>query len=385
MPMDFDPASRRERLEDWRDRLLANPRFQRWASGFPLTRGIARSRQKQLFDICAGFVHAQVMDACVRLHLFEALARRPHTTQELAEFMALTEPAADRLLRAAAGLNLARRRSGGRWGLGSLGAALVGNPGVAAMVRHHSMLYQDLADPVALLRGEAPPTKLATFWPYAGRRNDDVPPEGVAAYSALMSASQHLVAEDLLDAWPLSDRGCVLDVGGGDGSFLVEVARSAPDTRLMLFDLPAVADLARDRFAAERLDNRAQAVGGDVLRDPLPEGADVATLIRVLHDHEDAAALEILKAIRRVLPPKGVLLVAEPMSGTRGGESIADSYFGFYLLSMGSGRCRTAEELEALIQRAGFTLVREVPMRRPLMARLLVAQGLSPERDVNQT
>ena len=39
--------------------------------------------------------------------------------------------------------------------LGPLGAAMVGNPGVAAMVEHHALLYADLADPVALLRGAA--------------------------------------------------------------------------------------------------------------------------------------------------------------------------------------------------------------------------------------
>ena len=43
--------------------------------------------------------------------------------------------------------------------------ALVGNAAVAAMVEHHALLYADLADPVALLRGGAP-TRLAAYWPY---------------------------------------------------------------------------------------------------------------------------------------------------------------------------------------------------------------------------
>ena len=46
------------------------------------------------------------------------------------------------------------------------------------------------------------------------------------------------------------------------------------------------------------------------------------------------------------------------MSGTAGAEPIADAYFGFYLLAMGTGRPRTAEELAALLATAGFSRVR---------------------------
>ena len=62
-------------------------------------------------------------------------------------------------------------RSGGRYGLGPLGAPLVGNPAVAAMVEHHAVLYADLRDPVALLRGEGDAPALSRYWAYAdGRR-----------------------------------------------------------------------------------------------------------------------------------------------------------------------------------------------------------------------
>jgi demethylspheroidene O-methyltransferase len=38
--------------------------------------------------------------------------------------------------------------------LGSLGAAVVGEPGIRAMVEHNATFYADLADPVALLKGK---------------------------------------------------------------------------------------------------------------------------------------------------------------------------------------------------------------------------------------
>ena len=55
-------------------------------------------------------------------------------------------------------------------GSGRLGAAMLGAPGVVAMIEHHAMLYADLRDPVALLRGEQPETGIGSLWPYAAGR-----------------------------------------------------------------------------------------------------------------------------------------------------------------------------------------------------------------------
>ena len=46
----------------------------------------------------------------------------------------------------------------------------MGNPGVVAMIEHHAMLYGDLKDPIALLRGDVGAGQLAAYWPYAGNR-----------------------------------------------------------------------------------------------------------------------------------------------------------------------------------------------------------------------
>ena len=85
----------------------------------------------------------------------------------------------------------------------------------------------------------------------------------------------------------------------------------------------------------------------------MPQGADIVSLIRVIHDHDDAAALTILRAARQALPPGGTLLLAEPMADTRGAEPVG-AYFNFYLLAMGSGRPRRAEELDVHDARGGF-------------------------------
>lgn len=371
------PAAWSERWLAWRNRLVANPRFQRWAAGFPLTRGIARRNTRALFDLCAGFVYAQVLTACIRLDLFAILAGGPMSVDALARRLDLPPDNARRLLRAAESLGLVRALKGGRFGLADLGAALIGNPGIAAMVEHHALLYADLADPVRLLRGEAQPTRLSGYWPYASATAAD--PAAYARYSALMGASQAMIAEDVLEACDLSGGRHLMDVGGGEGMFLQAVAGRHAHLALTLFDLPAVAERAAARLAGAGLERRIACRGGD-FHAGLPVGADAITLVRIVHDHDDRPAQALLAAAHAALPPGGRLILAEPMAGTPGAEPVGDAYFGLYLLAMGSGRPRRAEELRALLREAGFDTINERMTRRPLLARVLVAQKPCPRK-----
>lgn len=364
-----------DRLRDAADKLLSSPRFHHWAAAFPLTRWKARREARALFDLCGGFVYSQVLLACVRTDLFRLLAEGPQDAGKIALRIGMSEAGAARLLDAAVALRLAARRSGGRYGIGMLGTAMVANPGIAAMVEHHGRIYRDFEDPVALLRGLSARTALSQYWPYAGNEQASALESGrISDYTALMAASQPMVASEVLDAYPVAAHRCLLDIGGGDGSFLAAVAARAPDLKLQLFDLPAVADRARMRFEAAGLAGRATAFGGSFQSGPLPVGADLMSLVRVLHDHDDEEVMGLLRAIRRALPPDGTLLIAEQMSDVPGAEPVGDAYFGFYLMAMGRGRPRSEARLTEMLRAAGFCQIGLIPTRIPLQTCVIVAR-----------
>jgi demethylspheroidene O-methyltransferase len=360
----------------WRDRILANPGFQRWAAAFPLTRPIALRRSRQVFDLCAGFVYSQTVLALVRLDLFTHLAHGPVSPEELAEHTGIPRERLSRLLGAGVALRLLRRTRSGRVALGPLGAPLVGNDALAHLVEHNVLLYHDLADPLELLRDDSHRTSLLNrYWAYAhaadARALDS---RQVGPYSALMAASQPMVAREVLDAVSFRGFQSVLDVGGGEGAFLEAVGRRHPHLRMTLFDLPAVAERGRDRllrhFPPERIGIR----GGDFFRDPLPGGHDVVTLVRILHDHDDDAVLRILEAVRDALPPGGTLVVAEPLAGVRGAETVGAAYFALYLLAMGQGRPRAPGEYRQFLERAGFRQIRIPRPRSPVLTGVIQAR-----------
>jgi demethylspheroidene O-methyltransferase len=369
------PRLWQDRFVAWRNALVAKPAFQRWAAGFFLTRPIAHKSADNLFNLVAGFVYSQVLVACVQLKLPQLLASGPKTTDALAFAMDLPPASASRLLRAAAALNIVEGAGPNRFALGMQGAALLGNGGLTDMIAHHALLYADMADPVALLRNGGGQGRLAEFWPYAAYNNPSrTQSDAITPYSALMAATQPMVAADILHAYPLQKHRILLDVGGGEGAFACTVAQSAPDLTVQVFDLPAVAARARARFEAEGLNMRSQAFGGDFLQSPLPRGADIVSLVRILHDHDDEVVMSILRAVHAILPPDGVLMIAEPMSGAPARDPMAEAYFGFYLLAMGRGRARRPAELLDMVRAAGFSSARMVPTRTPMLVRVMIAR-----------
>ncbi len=365
----------RERWLRWRNRRLADPAFQRWAAAFPLTRGLATKKAAALFDVTAGFVYSQTLVAAVELNLFELLREGARDAAEVARCCEIPEESALTLLRAGAALSLFEDVGEGRFSLGEGGAALLGNPGVVAMIAHHAAFYRDLAEPVRLLRERPKDTALAHYWRYpVVEDRDRLKGEDVRNYTSLMAASQSFIAEDVLGAFPFGRYRRLLDIGGGAGAFLSAALKRHPKLEGALFDLPAVTEIARGALEQAGLGARVRITSGDFFRDSLPKGADLATLVRVIHDHDDDKALVLLKAAFAALRPSGTLVIAEPMAGTEGARAMGDAYFGLYLLAMGSGRPRSAAEIAALLRAAGFRSAQLRPTSRPLLVTVLVAR-----------
>ena len=362
------------RMRGWTARLIASQKFQKWAAAFAPTRGIVRREGEALFDLLSGFCQSQILMALVQFDIPQMLLAGPLTVDELAARCDVPPPRMVILMRAAEALKLVKQKRGGRFVLARRGAALVGVPGLAAMIKHHDILYRDLADPAAFFRGETK-TELADFWPYVF--GGDMDPQVADTYSDLMAQSQELVADDTLRTLDFSGVTTLLDIGGGSGAFLEKVGRAYPALNLMLFDLPAVAPAAAPRFAAAGMAARARIEGGSFTSDPIPHGADGISLVRVLYDHSDTTVAALLAKCHAALPDGGRLYISEPMSGGAAPERAGDVYFALYTLAMQTGKARSVAEISALCKGAGFDVVQSPTPFRPFVTRCLMARKIS--------
>ncbi len=351
-----------------RNRILGSAAFQRWASRTPIIRGVARRRAAAQFDLIAGFIYSQILTAFVSAGLIEFLNGHPRSFEEVAKFAGLSADATDRLLRAGQSLQIAESPQDGLWTLGVAGAPLSANEGAMAMIRHHHLLYSDLADPLALLtKDRREETALSAYWTYASKDDSKA---GATGYSALMAATQPMVSQQILDAYDFSAHRRMLDIGGGSGAFAAAIAAAVPNLQLGIFDFPDVIAEARKRIAGS---GSIEFHSGSFKDGPLPGGYDLVTVVRILHDHDDAVVEALLAKVYAALPAGGRLLIVEPMADSTHAERMGDAYFGLYLWAMGSGRPRSANESRQMLARAGFATVKTVKTALPIITSALVA------------
>jgi demethylspheroidene O-methyltransferase len=351
-----------------RNAILGSAKFQQWASRTPIIRGIARRRAAAQFDLIAGFIYSQILVAFVNTGLIEFLNGHLRSFGDIAAHTGLSPDATDRLLKAGLSLQIAESPQVGLWTLGEAGAPLSANQGAMAMIRHHHLLYADLADPLALLAGDRrEETHLSAYWTYASKDDSKA---GATGYSALMAATQPMVSQQIIDAYDFGAHQRMLDIGGGSGAFVAAISTAAPNLKQGIFDLPEVIAEAQKRLAGSE---SIEFHSGTFKNTALPSDYDLITLVRILHDHDDSVVEALLAKTYAALPAGGRLLIVEPMAESAGAKRMGDAYFGLYLWAMGSGRPRSAAELMSMLKNAGFSTIRPVATALPVITSALVA------------
>lgn len=193
-------------------------------------------------------------------------------------------------------------------------------------------------------------------------------PEAARLFDEAMQGLTQGANGALIAHYPFGNHRWIVDVGGGNGALLLPVLARHPGLRATVFDLPHVAEAARERIAEAGLSDRCEAVGGDAFL-AVPAGADAYVLKSVIHDWEDAEALAILRSCRAAMTEHSRILLIErvlperidPSDPLTPGRFIHDINM---MLNPG-GRERTEAEFGDLLARAGLRLTRVVSMPCP--------------------
>ena len=158
----------------------------------------------------------------------------------------------------------------------------------------------------------------------------------------------------------------LLDVGGGHGLFAVELCRRHSGLDAVVFDHPAALDAAREERAAAGLEDRVSVRGGDYLTDELGEGYDAVLLFNVVHAHDGAENVRLLRRVADALAPGGRVAVLDQLSGSAR-TPVGRAGIGFvgltYLVTLGA-RTHPFEDVAEWLQAAGFEDVRRTSIRR---------------------
>ncbi len=340
----------------------------------PIIRTIARKDAEKIYDLMAGFVYSQTLLAMVELDLFVYLKDRSLSVAELSKETQISKRSMTTLCQSAVAIDILELVGDEQYALSRLGAAVIGVSGLTDMILHHRLFYDDLRDPVGLLKNEVE-THMSKYWPYVSSDNQSgsVTAQVAGIYSDLMRSSQKLVAEETLRLISFSSTARLLDIGGGTGAFIEEVSKVTSGISFCLFDLPQVVEKAKSLTFFEN-NNQFQIIAGSFIIDKIPAGFDTITLIRVLYDHNDDVVITLLKKVYDSLPVNGRVIISEPMSGGKNPIRSGDSYFGFYTMAMSTGRPRSLQEHESFLKEVGFRTVKKHKGTREFITQVITAK-----------
>jgi hypothetical protein len=186
----------------------------------------------------------------------------------------------------------------------------------------------------------------APFWDDL-RANPDI----AADFDALMSYAGHGTPDaslQLTSGW--DNVRTLIDVGGGTGAMLAELLRAHRDMRGVLVDLPGPVERAAELFASAGVADRVT-VSAQSFFDPLPGGADVYLLRKVLNDWPDEEKVAILRRCAKAAQPSGIVVV---LGGVVPDGTPRPLMIEMLLLG---GRSNTVSEFRELAGAAGLDVV----------------------------
>lgn len=309
----------------------------------------------ELMDEIAGIARVQILYTLAQLNIPDRLADGPRTAQQVAERQGTHPRATYRLMRAAASIGVLSYEGEGRFGLTGRGRLLRSDaPGSL-----HSLVLTQASPAYMLSWGMLPDavrrgTSRITDVLGAGMLDYLAQPENaeeVTTFAETMSDISNIVTRGAVAAVDLTGVSSIVDVGGGDGHFVLELVAVEPRLHGYVLDLPHVVERALAEAAWRGQSKRLTVVAGDFFRH-VP-AADLYLLKNVLHDWGDRQCEMILRNCRASANRGARAFVVETVVGEVGTPDFA-TLSDITMLAVSDGGERTVEEFDALFAASGW-------------------------------
>lgn len=257
-----------------------------------------------LLEIAVGYQKSQTLFAFAELGIADYVHKKEMTAIEIAKRLKIHPLAMERFLNACAALGLVRK-TGEIFANTSLAENFLVRSNEnylgGQMKRYQNRSYAQWSKLTEHLQN----------WKYGATAEENPEAEDQGADAM---AEQHNLAllhgRALAENFDFAPFERILDMGGGTGAMSIGLCERLPHLRATVFDLPENVEIAAAKIREKNLEKRIECVGGDILRDELPAGFDVALLANLLAVFDAETNKNLFARIYEKLPPGGACLVS---------------------------------------------------------------------------
>ena len=318
-----------------------------------------------IMRLASGFMSAKHLFAASELGLFEVLADSPATLEGLAARTGLTRRAARISADAMVALGILERE-GDTYSNGETAATFLSGRGPADL-RPFLRFWDKISYPtwcgLAQALGSGPAKEVFEL-------DEELQKLASAGIEAILAGPAAALAETI----DFSGRRRLLDIGGGTGSWSVAVARRHENIRATVFELSAVAEIARERVAEAGLTSRIDVAVGDAMTESLPSGHDVFLVANLLHYWSADDNRGLLQRVRSAAAAGSQLLLADFWTNRTHTEPIhAALMAGEFAVHLRNGDVYSVDEAREWLHEAGWRFLEHKALAGPQS--LIVAEA----------
>ena len=321
-----------------------------------------RKTLKHFVLIVGGPVFFQTLRAACQLHLFDHLAQKPgQNLATIAQSLQIEEQAARILLMGCTALNLLKKK-GDRYFNRAISNIFLRKDSprstvpIIEMVHHiiypsiwhyHEALLHNSPIGLQVFEGEGS-TLYARL--VHSQTLEDIFHKGMQVKSKMTNA--HFVS-----SVDFSKFKNILDVGGGNGENMIQVAKKYKSVQATVLDYQTVAEKANEQIKKAGLSERVNAIGCNILEDVFPKGYDCITFCHFTSLWSEVINKKLLQKAYKALEPGGCVCIYAPfMHADETGPLASAIHSPYFLCTVGGhGRHYSKKETIDWLKSVGFT------------------------------
>ena len=307
----------------------------------------------RLQGMSRAFINSAALFAAIDLGVFTAIAKGADTPALLADDLQISVLNAERILTMCSAAGLVEWRSERYVNAADVQRFLVQGEAryAGAWLQFMRPNWQAWGDLTTALRNEEP----AQITP---RSVVDMTVQRAREYHEATASVGFGAGRRFARDVDLSQRGKLLDLGGGSGAYSIVATEQNPGLRAVVVDLPPVVTVTREFIERHDAADRVEALAGDFTKDDFPLGCDVAVMASNLPMYGREVIAQVIAKCYDVLQDGGEMhLVGEMLDDDRSGPTDAAIWGLAEALGNSTGQTHTRAECVAYFEQAGFTNV----------------------------
>ena len=299
-------------------------------------------QSKELRKIWSGFQGARVLLTANNYRVFDYL-KKQKAAAGLAKDIGADKRATEILLDALTGLGLLKKQKG-QYKNSSLASQFLisGSPYYQGdIIRHADTLWQNWSGLDNVVK---------TGKPHHVSHDH-------RAFILGMHNLAVLKADNVLKAVGLKGVKKALDLGGGPGTYTIEMAKKG--ISVTIFDTPETIEIAKEVIKKSGVKN-INFLQGDFLADDFGRDYDLIFISQILHAYSEDDNIMVLKKCRNALNKNGRIIIQEFFIDKDRANPVQSALFSINMLvNTEGGRCYSPEEIKRWYLKTGFRKIQK--------------------------